>query len=244
MDFGKVGVGYSKSIPNKLTNFKVSSVTIVSIAGQDANFQITGITLPLVLSPGQEAQFNVQFQPSATGKPSTTISFGDNAQFVASMTVTGEGVVPGQLALDPSSLDFGNVKVGASQTSNVTLSNSGATDVNITQASLSGASFTTSNLALPLTLHPGSTAAFSVTFAPTGTGNFSGSVSFSANAVQNRAQLKNRAQPAQATIVVLALNGAGVNAGTLSANPTSVVFGSVQVGSSSSKSETLTNTGG
>ena len=244
MDFGKVGVGNSKSISNKLTNFKVSSVTIVSIAGPDANFQITGITLPLVLNAGQEAPFNVQFQPSAVGKPSTTISFGDNSQFVASMTVTGEGVAPGQLSLNPSSLNFGNVKVGTNNTSNVTLSNSGATDVNITQAALSGASFTTSNLALPLTLHPGGTAAFSVTFAPTAAGNFSGSVSFSTNTVQNRAQLRHRAQAVQADVVVLALNGVGVDVGTLSASPANVAFGSVQVGGNSSKSETLTNTGG
>jgi hypothetical protein len=244
LDFGKVGVGNSKSIQNTLTNFKTSSATIVSIAGLDADFQITGITLPLVLNPGQEAQFSVQFQPSAQGKVSRTISFGDNSQFLATMTVAGEGVEPGQLALNPSSVNFGNIKVGANGSSNVTLSNSGATDVTITQASLSGASFTMSNLALPLTLHPGGTAAISVTFAPTGAGNFSGSVSFSTDAAQNRAGANRRAQAAPAGAVVLVLNGVGVNAGTLSANPASVAFGSVPIGSSSSMSETLTNTGG
>src|SRR5258707_13979536 len=41
-----------------------------------------------------------------------------------------------------------------------------------------------------------------------------------------------------------ALSGTGVAAGPLSANPTSLSFGTVQVGSSANLSETLTNTGG
>ena len=248
LDFGKVAVGNTKSMPNTLTNFKTSSVTIVSIAGLDANFQISGITLPLVLAPGQESQFSVQFQPSAEGTKSQTISFGDNQQFLASMTVTGEAVEQGQLTLNPSAVNFGNVKVGANQTTNVTMSNSGATDLTITQATLSGAGFSMSNIALPLTLHPGGTSSFSVTFAPTGAGNFTGSVSFTTDsAAQAKAQGKARRvgkAQAQADTVVLQLSGNGVTAGTLSANPTSLAFGSVQVGTSSSKSETLTNTGG
>jgi len=243
MDFGKVGLGNSKTLQNKLTNFKTASVTIVSIAGTDATVQVTGLTLPLVLTPGQEAQFSVQFQPTVAGTISKTISFGDNAEFLASMDVAGEGVQPGQLVLNPSSVNFGNVKIGANNTSNVTLSNSGGTAVTVSQATLSGASFTMGNLALPLTLQPGGSAAVSVTFAPTGAGNFSGSVSFSTTFAQARKGSSRKAQD-QGGTVVLALTGVGVQAGTLSANPTSVAFGNVQVGSSSSQSETLTNTGG
>jgi len=107
LDFGKVGMGNSKSMQNQLTNFKTSSVTIVSISGLDATVQISGITLPLVLSPGEVAQFSVVFQPSAAGKISKTLSFGDNSQFLASLVVNGEGVEPGSLSLNPSSVNFG-----------------------------------------------------------------------------------------------------------------------------------------
>src|SRR5258708_15714115 len=246
MDFGKVGLGNSKSIPNQLTNFKTTSVTIVSIAGQDATVQVSGITLPLTLTPGQVAQFSVVFQPSAPGTLSKTLSFGDNSQFLANLDVAGEGVQPGQLNLSPSVVNFGNIKVGTNNTSTVTMSNGGATDVSISQASLSGASFTMSNLSLPLTLHPGGTASFSVTFAPTGVGNFSGSISFTTViSGQNRHNGVRGAQRSGTdTSTVLALNGVGVAAGTLSANPASIAFGSVQVGSNTSTPETLTNTGG
>ena len=244
MDFGKVGIGNSKTIPNKLTNFKTSSVTIVSIAGQDATVQITGITLPLVLTPGQEVQFSVVFQPGTAGKVTKTVSFGDNSQFLASFDMAGEGVEPGQLVLSPSSINYGNVKIGANSAKDVTLTNSGATDLTVSQASLSGAGFTMSNLTLPLTLPPGGTASISVTFAPTGAGNFGGSVSFSTTSSQARVNSGRRFQAGQSNNVVLALSGVGVQAGTVSANPTSVAFGNVQVGKIGTQSETLTNTGG
>ena len=245
MDFGKVALGSSKTIQNTLTNFKTSSVTIISISGLDATVQLTGITLPLTITPGQAVQFSVQFQPSAGGTVTKTISFGDNQQFLASVDMTGEGVEPGQLSLSPTSVNFGNIKVGANKASNVTLSNSGTTDLTITQASLSGASFTIGNLSLPLTLHAGGTAPLTVTFAPTAPGNFSGSVTFSTTSAQARAiPRKGQGRMQQADVVVLTLSGVGVNAGTLSANPTSLAFGNVVVGGNSTKSETLTNTGG
>ena len=244
MDFGKVAIGGSKSMQNTITNFKTNAVTIVSIAGPDANFKVVGITLPLTLISGQAAQFSVQYEPSAVGTASKTISFGDNSQFLASMTVSGEAVEGGQLTLSPASISFGSIKVGSNKATNVTLSNSGSTDLTVTQATLSGAGFSMSNIALPLTLHAGGTSSFSVTFAPTGIGSFTGSVTFStSSAMQSQTRVKNAAKIAQDEAVVLSLSGTGQSSGALDANPTSLAFGSVQSGSSSSKSETLTNSG-
>jgi hypothetical protein len=113
----------------------------------------------------------------------------------------------------------------------VTLSNSGGADLTITQATLSGAGFSMSNLALPLTLHAGNAISATITFAPTGSGNFSGSVTFATTA-------------SQVNSTVVAFSGAGVAPGTLSPNLSSLAFGSIQVGGNSSQSETLTNTGG
>ena len=248
LDFGKVAVGKSKSVGNTLTNFKTSDVTIVSIAGLDNDFQLDGINLPLKLTPGQVAQFTVRFQPSQVGTASKTVQFGDNTQFLASMAVNGDAVAAGQLALNPSAVNFGSVKIGSSQTSTVTVSNSGATDLTINSDALSGASFSMSNLALPLTLAPGASTSFTVTFAPTANGTFNGSISFSSTAAaQAQAQHKVKGANAKAAaddVTVLSLTGNGVSApGTLSANPASLAFGNVQIGTSSSKSETLTNTG-
>jgi len=233
LNFGSVVVGSSKTLTDTLSNTTSSPVTISSIQGLNSEFQVTGITLPLVLYAGQPVTFSVQFQPTDPGDPTITVSFyGQSGQAYASLSATGVGVTVGKLAPSPSSIAFGNIAVGANQTSTVTLLNSGGVDLVINQATLSGAGFSMSNLALPLTLHAGTSTSATITFAPTGVANFSGSVTFTTASNQVN------------STVVLSFTGAGVAAGTLSPSASSEAFGSVQVGSNSSLSETLTNTGG
>jgi hypothetical protein len=236
LSFGSVPVGSSKTMPDTITNNTASSVTISAILGAGSGFQVTGIAVPLTLAAGQSASFDVKFQSTSAGDPTVTISFdGPNAQPYASLSASATAVTQGTLAPSPSPVAFGNVSVGASQTSTVTLQNNGESSLSITSATMSGAGFTMSNLALPLTINAGTSASAKITFAPTGAGSFSGSVTFGITTNQTN------------TTVVLNLSGTGVTAvtpGALTANPTSLALGSVQVGNSTSLSETLTNTGG
>jgi hypothetical protein len=230
--FGTVPIGSSKTVADTLSNNTSAAITISSIQGLGSGFSVTGITVPLVLAAGQSVSFSVEFQPTAAGNPSTTISFdGQNGQAYVSLSVSGDAVTIGKLSPSPSPVVFGNTNVGSNQTSTVTLTNSGGSDLTISQATMSGAGFAMSNLALPLTLQAGKAAAVTITFAPTGAGNFSGSVTFATTAGKTNSN------------VVLSLSGVGATPGTLTASPTSLAFGSIQVGSNSSKSETLTNTG-
>ena len=230
LNFGTVAVGSSKTLQDTLSNTTSSAVTISAITGSSSDLQVLGMTAPLTLGAGASVPFSVKFQPSAAENLSRTVSLmGPNSNVLASLTASGNTGTPGQLSLNPSSVAFGSVKVGSSQTNSVTLSNAGGSDLTVNQATLSGAGFSTSNLALPLTLHAGGTASLSVTFAPTATGSFTGKVTFTNSDSSN---------------VVLPILGTGIAAGQLSPNPSSLAFGSVQVGNSSSQSETLTNTGG
>ncbi len=233
LNFGPVVIGTSETLSDTISNNSSSSVTISSIQGLTSEFQVTGITLPLVLAAGQTTTFNVAFQPTDAGDPTITISFnGQNAQPVVSLPATGVGVTLGKLLATPAQFIFGNINVGSSQTNTVVLSNSGETNLIISKAILSGAGFSMSNLPLPLTLVPGASNSATITFAPTGTGNFSGSVTFDTSAGGVSSNL------------VFNFVGAGVVPGTLTPSPASLAFGSVQVGNTSSLSETLTNTGG
>jgi hypothetical protein len=235
VSFGVVAVGSKVTLANTIANNTSSSVTITSISGLASGFQLTGITLPLALSAGTSVPFNVQFQPANPGTPSVTISFQDsNAQTIVSLSASGQAVEAGTLSLNPSQIAFGDAAVGSSQTSTVTLSNSGGSDLTVNQATLSGAGFTLSNLTLPLTLHTGDSTSASVTFAPPSSGTFTGSITFTTTSEQVN------------STTVLDLSGTGIPAmqGILIPNPASLVFGTVQVGSKTSLSETLTNTGG
>ena len=233
LNFGSVTIGSSKTLSDTISNNTSSAVTINSIQGLSSGFQITGIAAPMTLAAGQTANFSVKFQPTATGDPTITISFdGPNAQPYASLSASATAVTLGKLSPSPSPLDFGNTNVGSHQTTTVTLSNSGGTDVIITSAAMSGAGFSMSSLALPLTIKSGTSSSATMTFAPAGMGNFTGSVTFATSADQTNAT------------VVLNLSGMGVAPGTLSPNPATLAFGNVQVGNSTNLSETLTNTGG
>jgi hypothetical protein len=236
LSFGSVPVGSSKTMPDTITNNTASSVTISAILGAGSGFQVTGIAVPLTLAAGQSASFDVKFQSTSAGDPTVTISFdGPNGQPYASLSASATAATQGTLAPGPSPVTFGNVSVGASQTSTVTLQNNGESSLSITSATMSGAGFTMSNLALPLTIDAGTSASAKITFAPTGAGSFGGSVTFGITTNQTN------------TTVVLNLSGTGVTTvtpGALTANPTSLEFGSVQVSNSTNLSETLTNTGG
>jgi hypothetical protein len=232
LNFGTVIIGTSATLGDTITNNTTSSVTIASIQGLTSEFQVTGLTLPLVLAAGQAASFSVVFQPSDAGDPTITISFdGQNSKAIVALPTTGLGVTVGKLSPNPSQMIFGNVVVGSTQSGTVALSNSGGTPLNITSATLSGAGFTMSNLPVPVTLQPGGATSATITFAPPSAANFTGSVTFAttASGVSNN--------------LVFNLAGAGVPPGTLSPSPSSLAFGSIQVGAKSSLSETLTNTG-
>ena len=80
-----------------------------------------------------------------------------------------------------------------------------------------------------MTLNAGQSTSFTVLFSPAG-GAASGSVGVTSTGSDSN--------------LTIPLSGTGATQGALTANPASLAFGSVQVGSSTSLSETLTNTGG
>ncbi|MGA7629963.1 MAG: choice-of-anchor D domain-containing protein, partial [Terriglobales bacterium] len=232
LNFGTVILGTSATLGDTITNNTTSSVTIASIQGLTSEFQVKGLTLPVTLAAGQAVSFSVVFQPTDVGDPTITISFdSQNSQAIVSLPTTGVGATVGKLLPNPSQIAFGNVIVGSTQSGTVALSNSGGTALTITSATLSGAGFTMSNLPVPMTLQPGGATSATITFAPPSAANFTGSVTFAtiASGVSNN--------------LAFNLAGAGVPPGTLTPSPSSLAFGSIQVGTKSSLSETLTNTG-
>ncbi len=89
----------------------------------------------------------------------------------------------GQLTLNPTSLDFGDVTVGNSSTQTVTLTNSGTASVTISQADLTGTGFSVNSILL--TLAAGQTTTFDVTFAPATSGSATGSLSLLSDAANS-----------------------------------------------------------
>ena len=230
--FGTVLVGNSKSLTETLTNSGGASVTISQVTASGTGFTISGLTLPVTLSAGQSTTFTVQFSPQSAANVTgsfTIVSTASNANL--SVPATGNGVTPGQVTANPASQSFGNVQVGSSKSLSQTLTNSGGSTLTISQATITGPGFSLSGLTLPLTLNAGQSTTFTLKFTPSSAGSFSGSLSITSNG----------SNPSFA----VALTGTGVlPPGTLSPNPATLSFGSVQTGTSKILSETLTNSGG
>ncbi len=227
VSFGQVPIGTISTLPVVLTNARSWKVTLLALHTTGSGFSASGPTFPLTLGVGQSVTLNVAFAPQSNGTTGGNLFVSGPA---LSIPVTGTGTAPGQLTANPSSVNFANVQVGSSQTQSATLTNSGGSSLTVSQATLTGTGFSLSGLALPLTLGAGQSATYSVTFAPQSIGSSSGNATITSTAADSN--------------LSILLSGTSVTQGTLTANPTSLAFGSVQIGNSTSLSETLTNTGG
>lgn len=182
LSFGSVAAGSTKTLSQVLTNSGGSALTISQITPSGAGFGVSGMNTPVTLNPSQSLTFSVTFAPTSAGAATGTLSISSTASnSPTSVALTGTGTVAGQLALSPSTINFGNVIVGSSVSQAGTLTASGAS---VTVSSLWGNSseFTVSGITLPRTLAAGSSASFNVTFAPKASGTTSASLGFVSDA--------------------------------------------------------------
>ena len=132
------------------------------------------------------------------------------------------------LSASPSSVTFGNIQVGSSQTQYETLTNSGDSMVTISQATITGSAFRFTGLSLPLSLDKGHSVTFRVGFSPNAEGRSSGGISVVSNPSN-----QNLAIP---------LSGTGISAGQLTSDAAALNFDAVTVGTSKTLTATLTAT--
>jgi len=149
----------------------------------------------------------------------------------------------GQIAITPSSVAFGNVAVGNSQTKALSITNTGSSNVNVSSVSVNGNGYAGSALNLPYTLSPGQTMQVNVTFAPPAAGTDGGSV-YVTGYMQGSHYRRWRSRDTS-TSAKASLSGTGVSpaAGQIAASPATLSFGSILPGQSQTLVNTLTNTG-
>ncbi|HET6932014.1 MAG TPA: choice-of-anchor D domain-containing protein, partial [Candidatus Acidoferrum sp.] len=228
--FGNTLVGSSASQTITVTNSGTGSVTLSQVSASGTGFTVTGFSSGVTLAAGQSLPLTASFSPAATGSVTGSISVVSNAtNSPATIALTGTGVQP-QISVIPSSVSFGSVTVGVTNTQTITIRNPGTATLNITQASLAGTGFTTSGLALPLSVAPGGSASFTAGFAPASASNFSGSLTLISNTPNSP--------------LVVPLSGTGVTSVLqLSASPATLAFGSLATGTTATQSVTISNTG-
>src|SRR6266436_2456483 len=143
----------------------------------------------------------------------------------------------GGVRASSSNLNFGTVVVGSSKTLLDTITNASNAGLTIFSPTASNADFRIAAPAFPLGLAPGQSAILTIVFTPHTSEQLSGKVTIASDSVAIAGTASNPS-------LSIVLSGTGVASGSLAANPTNVSFGSVQVGSSQTRSETLTNSEG
>ena len=178
LTFGNVGVGATSAQQVTVTNTSaVPQAPLVAGGGTSSPFYgVTNCGVP-TLPPGGTCTFDYSYSPTALGPSnrSTSITVGGTDYAVL---LAGTGVVNPAITVSSTTLNFGNVGVGATSAQQVTVTNTSA----LPQAPLAAGGGTSSpfngvtNCGVP-TLPPGSTCTFDYGYSPTALGPSNGSAS-------------------------------------------------------------------
>jgi centrosomal CEP192-like protein/ASPM-SPD-2-Hydin domain-containing protein/HYDIN/CFA65/VesB family protein/transmembrane protein TMEM131 len=232
MTFSNVPVGQKSTQTATLTNTGSEPITVTQMSVSSSAFTASGIPTPLRILPGQTTKFQVVFIGSTSGTASGTLTaLTSHGEGSSKVKLNGSAAKQtAQLVLSSSSLNFGSVLVNGRSTQAVTIQNTSQTDIQISQIAVSGAGFSVSGVATPVTVPAGQSMALQATFAPTATGSAAGGITVTSDATNPTANV--------------ALSGSGVAATyTMAVAPGSVNFGNINVGSSATQTVQISNTG-
>lgn len=230
VNFGSVSVGQSKSAAIVLKNSGSRTITIASKSKYAPWVTLQGPALPAKVAPGKLVALKLVYTPQDQRQLDGALTYhSDAANRWLSVKVIGSSFSVGTLTANPAKQSFGNVQVGKTATLSQTLTNSGSSNVTISQVTAKGTAFSVSGIATPLTLAPAHSVTFHTTFAPKATGTFSGSISVASNASNASLSISEA--------------GTGTSTGGLSTSPATLSFGTVAVGSQKTLSASLTASG-
>ena len=176
-----ISVGIS---PNNTTTTTSGTVQFTASVTGSTN---TAVTWSVAAGGGTVSTGGRYTAPSTAGTASVVATSVADPRSSALANVTINAPATVLLSASPTSVSFGSVLVGASASHAVTLSNTGNSAVRISSASFTGSGFGLSGLTFPFTLAAAASQNASLTFAPSGSGTASGSVSFVSNATNSPA---------------------------------------------------------
>ena len=228
MGYGNVRVLSPSLLALTVTNAGATALSVTDISSDDAQF-VPDIG-SFAVAPGGSKVVDVTFTPTATGPQTGTLSVTHSdtlASIISPVPMSGTGVSP-HIGIAPSSLAFGEVVINASEVLAVTVANTGGATLNITDISSDNGLFVPDITSFAL--DPGGNQVIDVTFTPIAEGANTGSLTIS-----HDDQLTGSPS-------VVSMAGTGVTPG-IGVSSSTLSFGDVTLGASSSQSLTVSNLG-
>jgi Abnormal spindle-like microcephaly-assoc'd, ASPM-SPD-2-Hydin len=245
LTFGAVPVGQTATSSVTVLNESSASVDIsqLNVAGQSFFLNSQG-SLPVTVPVGSTYSFVIGFKPGGESSYSGQFTVMSTAgKPIAQGSISGSGISGSgsnstpELTVSSASLAFGNVTLNTASMKPVTLTSTGTAPVTINSGTLSGAGFTMSGAAFPVTLNPTQSVTLNVQFDPATAGAATGEVTVQSNSSTNGT-------------VVVHLSGTGTSVSSpqssspqLTIDPASLAFGNVTLNTASTLPVTLTSSG-
>lgn len=216
-----------------------SSTTASGVAGSSFSYQISATNSPT--SYGASSLPSGLAVNSTTGlisgTPASSGTFSVNLSATnsggtgsATLALSVSAPLQAQIAASPSSVAFGTVTDGTTDSVPISLKNNGNTTLTFSQIGVTGADFAQTGLSTSLTIPAGGSITFNATFDPSSSGTVSGSITLTTNGTPSP--------------LGIGLSGTGQAVSVqLSASPTSLAFGSILDQSSSQLTASATNNG-
>jgi outer membrane protein assembly factor BamB len=231
LDFGvrTAGVKVTKAVTLRNIGPGPLVVGTFQVTGS-TTFGFDGANCGTTLAPNASCSLKIRFTPPPSGSVSGKLVVGtpNSPNPSVSIQLRGEGGTP-TAALSAGSLSFGQVNMGASDSQQIRLSNTGIVPVTIASVT-TGVGTGFSHTGCPAAIPAGGSCLITVTFTPSAAG------------------------PAGTWLVIdddgggprwVQLSGIGVAVGVSSASPSALAFGSLGVGNTSGAATVgLTNVGG
>ncbi|HEV2177001.1 MAG TPA: choice-of-anchor D domain-containing protein [Terriglobia bacterium] len=161
-----------------VTNTGKTPITVMSFTITGSAFQLNSGTAPNTIMGGQNQGYRVVFAPTAVGTYTGTFTFCVKGSVPTIVTLSGTGISTGAISqVTPNTLSFGNQTEGtASVPQTVTISNIGTTALKVMSVKSSSLNFTVQAPTNATTLNPGQSLAVCVTFAPSATVAYTGTL--------------------------------------------------------------------
>jgi Abnormal spindle-like microcephaly-assoc'd, ASPM-SPD-2-Hydin len=164
---GEVTPGGYKNIPFTLVNNEADSLNVSIIISSGNSFSVQ--TTSANLMPGQSLADTLRFSPAAPGTASGWIVITSNgASSPDTIFVNGIGAGNAELHLLTHSISFGNVKVGQSKDTTLTITNNGGDTLKITGVTSDSIVFSAKPSVY--NLNPGQSFTDTLTFSPSAIG--------------------------------------------------------------------------
>lgn len=225
VDFGAVRVGDTSTSTIILTNDGTAALTVTAITlvlDEDAYTQTNNCDQ---LLPQTSCMITITYSPTKQGIEQNVLEIQTNAGS-KNITLSGQGVAA-TLAISPTSLDFGTIRVNTIQTRTLALTNTGRISLSVSGITVSSLPFTSGGQCT--VLDAGQGCSLVVTFNPTEPISYNSQLTITSNAL--------------ATTTVVSLSGRGGQPDAV-ITPTLLNFGIQTVGTTSeSQNVILTNQG-